>query len=297
MRKQFLCAMSLALVLSGCSQAFTTIQSGDEEIMTIGKTTYTKADEYNYQKKSNGPTNVVQLALNEIYEKEIGLDDAMKKEAQEQVKESQDSVENFEKQVKSLGYKDIEDYTNRVAIPSVQSKRLIEKYMKDNKKEVKKQFKPSLAYIIECDNEDNAKKALKALKEKKDLNEVREQFGKTDSMITSDVQFVSTNSQDLPTRLINTLSSSKDKGVVDEVFSNDNPDQPAFYVAVLESNDYDKNLKQFAKNLSDNSSLSEDCLIFYLDKYKFEVHDQDLFDYFKANNPNYLVTRPDLATK
>ena len=240
---------------------------------------------------------MVQLALNEIYEKEIGLDDAMKKEAQEQVKESQDSVENFEKQVKSLGYKDIEDYTNRVAIPSVQSKRLIEKYMKDNKKEVKKQFKPSLAYIIECDNEDNAKKALKALKEKKDLNEVREQFGKTDSMITSDVQFVSTNSQDLPTRLINTLSSSKDKGVVDEVFSNDNPDQPAFYVAVLESNDYDKNLKQFAKNLSDNSSLSEDCLIFYLDKYKFEVHDQDLFDYFKANNPNYLVTRPDLATK
>ena len=39
MRKQFLCAMSLALVLSGCSQAITTIQSGDEEIMTIGKTT------------------------------------------------------------------------------------------------------------------------------------------------------------------------------------------------------------------------------------------------------------------
>lgn len=296
MKKQLLCAMSLALVLSGCSQAFTTIQSGEEEIMTIGKTTYTRGDEYNYQKKSNGPTNVVQLALTEIYEKEVGLDDAMKKEAKEQVKESSSSVENFDKQIKALGYKDLEDYTNRVAVPSVQSKRLIEKYMTDNKKEVKNQFKPSLAYIIECDNEDNAKKALKALKEEKDFKEVREQFGKKESMITEDVQFVSTNSQDLPTRLINSLSASKETGVIDEVFSNDNPDQPAFYVAVLESNDYDKNLKKFAENLS-STTLSEDCLIFYLDKYQFEVHDQDLFDYFKANNPNYLVTRPDLATK
>ena len=140
MRKQLLCVLSLAFVLTGCSQARTTIQSGSEELFTIGKTTYTKADEYNFQKKSNGTNNVIQMALQVIYEKEIGLNDAIKKQAKEQVKESSQDIEDFEAQIKSMGYKDVKDYTQKVAIPSVQSDRLVEKYMKDDKKAVLKKF-------------------------------------------------------------------------------------------------------------------------------------------------------------
>ena len=30
-------------------------------------------------------------------------------------------------------------------------------------------------------------------------------------------------------------------------------------------------------------------------KYNFEVHDQDIFDYLRSNNPEYLVNHPELA--
>ena len=295
MKKQLLVFASLAFVLSGCSQAHTTIQNGSEALFTIGDTTYTKADEYNFQKKANGSTGIIQLALQTIYENEVGLTDEMREEAKKQVKESSKDIEDFETQIKNMGYTDVQDYTDKVAVPSVQSDHLIEKYMKDNKKSVQTKYKPSMAYVIECTDEDTAKKALSDLKDGKEFEEVYEAYTKEDSMITSDLKFISTQSQDVPTRLINTLSSSKKAGVIDEIFYNEQSEDTSYYVAVLDSNDYDKNLKQYAKNLKETSDLAQDCLLYYLDAYQFEVFDQDIFDSLKANNPKYLVTRPDLS--
>lgn len=297
MKKQLLAIASLAFVLSGCSNATTTIQSGSDPLFSVGDIAYTKADEYNFQKKSNGATGVIQLALKTIYEKEVGLTDSIKKEAKKQVQESSKDVENFEKQIKNMGYTSIQDYTDKVIVPSVQSDRLIEKYMKVNKKEVQTKFKPSMAYVVECADEETAKQALADLKDGKEFKDVYDAYSKENSLIHSDLKFISTQSQDVPTRLVNTLSSTKKAGIIDEIFFNEGMEETTYYVAILDSNDYDKNLKQFAKNLKDTSHLSQDCLLYYLDLYQFEVHDQELFDTFKANNPEYLVTRPDLSKK
>ena len=294
MKKQLLCVMSLAFVLSGCSQAQTSIQNANEEIMTINGTTYTRNDEYNFQKKSNGPSGTVQLALKHIYSEEIGIDDSIRKEAKKQVQESIDSVENFESQVQTLGYKDIQDYTEKVAIPAVQSERLLEKYLKDNKKAVQEKLDPSMAQIIECANEENANQALAALKEGTDLETIVSSYGVEGSAYTGVSQFINANNYDLPTRLVNLLASSKKAGVIDEVFFNESNESPKYFVAVLESNDYDKNIKKYAHALKEDQAFNEECLIYYLDKYNFEIHDQDIFNYFKANKPAYLVNRPDL---
>ncbi len=40
--------------------------------------------------------------------------------------------------------------------------------------------------------------------------------------------------------------------------------------------------------------MAKSCLVYYLTKYDFEVFDQELFDYYKQNTPEYLVTHPDL---
>ena len=295
MRKQVLCVMSLALVLSGCSQAHVMIQNGSKEIMTIGDQIYTKEDEFNFQKKSNGPSGTIQLALRYIYEKEIGMNDEILAEAKKEVKESMDSVDDFEAQIKNVGYKDIDDYTNKVAVSGVQAERLLEKYLKDDKKAVKEKLEPSMSRIFEFDSEDNAKKALDALKKGKDAEEVVSQFSTEEATYVGTLQFVSTQNTDLPIRMINSLSVAKKTGVLDEVFSNESTEAPIYYVAVLSSNDYDKNIKDYAAALKEDQAFNEDCLVYYLDKYKFEVHDQDIFDYFKANNPRYLVTRPDLS--
>ena len=286
---------SLAFVLSGCSQATTTIQSESDPLFTVGDITYTKGDEYNFQKKANGSTGVIQLALQTIYEEEVGCTDEIKKEAKKQVKESSKDIEDFETQIKNMGYTSIEDYTNKVMIPSVQSDRLLEKYMMEDQKAIETKFKPSMAYVVECADEETAKKALADLKDGKEFKKVYDAYTKEDSLIQSDLKFISTQSQDVPTRLVNTLSSTKKAGVIDEIFFDENSETTTYFVAVLDSNNYKKNAKQYVKNLKETSDLAQDCLLYYLDAYQFEVHDQDLFNTLKANNPEYLVTRPDLT--
>ena len=52
---------------------------------------------------------------------------------------------------------------------------------------------------------------------------------------------------------------------------------------------------QIIENLSSSSDFSTQCLVYYLNKYNFTVHDQTIFDYLRENNPEYLVEFPELS--
>ena len=295
MKKQILCLMSLAFLLSGCGNVQASISNGSDKVMTIGDKTYTKEEEYNYVKKSSGPSITMQLIQNEIYDKEIKVDKKIRKEASDLYKEQKKSTKNIEEQIKIAGYKDKEDYMNKAIIPSIQSQKLLEKYFADNQKEIQKHYKPSMAKVIECKSEKDAKKAIKALKSKKSIKSVVKKYGQESSSFTGEENVVSTNSSMLPTRLINTLTETKDMGLIDEVFANENDEIKSYFVAILVSNDYEKNISKYSEELNSDESLSEECLVYYLDKYDFEVHDQEIFDYLRYNNPKFLVSHPELA--
>lgn len=283
-----------ALILAGCSVHNTSINDASEQLMTIGNTTYTKGDEYTMIKKSNGPALVIQKAQEIIYEKEVPATEAMKKEAQEQFDQIAEANPDTETQLKNLGYSGKDEYIEKVLLPSVQAQALMDKYFVDDQDTIESQYHPSLAQVIQCADEENAKKALEALKDGKSAQEVAEQYAVDSSSYKGDETLVTTNDTALPTRLINALATAKKPGVMDEVYSTDD-DQPSYYVAVLVSNNYDENVDQIAEMLGSDSSLSKGCLVYYLTKYNFEVHDQELFDYYKTNSPEYLVTRPDLT--
>ena len=295
MKKQILCLMSLAFLLSGCGNVQASISNGSDKVMTIGDKTYTKEEEYNYVKKSSGPSITMQLIQNEIYDKEIKVDKKIRKEASDLYKEQKKSTKNIEEQIKIAGYKDKEDYMNKAIIPSIQSQKLLEKYFADNQKEIQKHYKPSMAKVIECKSEKDAKKAIKDLKSKKSIKSVVKKYGHESSSFTGEESVVSTNSSMLPTRLINTLTETKDMGLIDEVFANENDEIKSYFVAILVSNDYEKNISKYSEELNSDESLSEECLVYYLDKYDFEVHDQEIFDYLRYNNPKFLVSHPELA--
>ncbi|EOS60609.1 hypothetical protein C815_01281 [Firmicutes bacterium M10-2] len=283
-----------ALMLAGCSVHNTSINDANEQLMTIGNTTYTKGDEYTMIKKSNGPALVIQKAQEIIYEKEVPVTDAMKKEAQEQFDQISQANPDTETQLKNLGYSGKDEYIEKVLLPSVQAEALMDKYFVDDQDTIESQYHPSLAQVVQCEDEENAKKALEALKDGKDAQEVAKQYAVDSSSYKGDETLVTTNDTALPTRLINALATAKKPGVMDEVYATDD-DQPSYYVAVLVSNNYDENVDQIAEMLGSDSSLSKGCLVYYLTKYNFEVHDQELFDYYKTNSPEYLVTRPDLT--
>ena len=296
MRKKIIALAAAGILLTGCGTVQTSVSDGSEKIMTIGNKTYTKNDEYNLIKMVQGPTLALQGAQKMIYDKEVGTGDDIKKEAQEMYDQYAGAVAGFEDSLKQYGYKDKEDYMNSVVIPSIQAQKLLEKYMDEAKDTLRATYKPTVAAVIACSNEDNAKKALEALKNGENPAAVGSQYAAEGASYTGTEQVISTLNTDLPTRVINALNEATQPGILDEVFTTDtSTDNKTYYVAQLISQDYGANLKKITEALGKDKQINSDCVVFYLTKYKFEVHDQYVFDYFKATNPEYLVTRPDLA--
>jgi foldase protein PrsA len=292
--KKLACALVFcSLLLAGCGRSQSEIQDQNETLMTIGDTTYTKGDEYELIKNSEGTDLLISLALTKIYDTEIGRTDEIEQEAQEQYDELAEANENFEDQLKAAGYEDGQQYIDNILIPSIQSQKLTEKYFEINETAIKEEYKPSIAEIIQCDDEETAQKALDAIKDGTSVEDAAEKYASETASFTGSEQVVTTLNTTLPTRLINSLFDATEDGVIDEVFVND--DETSYYVAVLVSNDYSENISEYVTSLSSNSDLAKEVVIYYLSEYSFEVHDQYLFDQLKLNNPEYLVTRPDLS--
>lgn len=295
MKKQALVGLSALLLLCGCSRT-TSVSNASDAIMTIGDTTYTKEDEYNLLKAQSGASMSVELIRQYILDEEIGRTKEIKEAANEEYASYEETTENLEEQLKDAGYKNKKAYINKVLIPNAQTDKLLEKYFTDAKSEIKKTYKPSLAKILVCDDEKTAKKALKALKDGTDVQEVYDQYASEDASYTNEEVLITTENTDLPTRLINKLYKQEKAGVVNEVFTNeDNSTDSTAYVAILVNNTYKDIKDQVKESLSSNSEISTNMLVFYLKKYNFEVHDQDIFDNLKTNNPEYLINHPELS--
>ena len=295
MKKTPILFVCTALMLTGCSGATATISDKDKTIMTIGNTTYTKGDEYDLLKISTGTDLTMELVKQSIYKKEVKVTKSMKKKAQKQIDNYKENMSDFNDQIKSLGYNSTDAYMNKVLIPSLQASELTEKYFTDAKKDIQKKYKPSKARIIQCENKATAKKALKALKNGTDPEEVAKQYMVDSAKYSGKETLVTTKTTDVSTRLINTLYKTKKAGVIDEVFTNESSGTTYAYVAVLVTNSYKDIKDEVYTSLSSDDDITKASLVYYLKKYNFEVHDQDVFNNLKTNNPEYLVSRPDLS--
>lgn len=160
-----LAALCASMTFAGC-RANTSVPESSAKLMTVGKTTFTKGDEYNVFKEISGTNGVLSIANRKIADKEIGVTDEIKEEAQNTL-DTYTAVDGFEDQLKENGYDSAEDFINKVLIPNIQSTKLTEKYFTDAKEEIIQEFDPVKAFIIETDSEDNANKALEALKKAK----------------------------------------------------------------------------------------------------------------------------------
>ncbi len=295
MKKIITLSLSSLLLLTGCSGYVTEVSDGDETLMTIGDTTYTKSDEYELLKASDGADETIAQVEQIILDKEIGRDEDILKEAQEQYDSMAEDNEEIEDQIKEAGYEGKDDYIEKVLVPSVQADKLISKYFTADKSEIKKTYKPSVAKILQCDDEETAEKALEALKNGTSEDEVFETYESESSSFANDETLITTSTTELPTRLINKLYKAKSAGVIDEVFTTDDESDTTAYVAILVNNDYDEIVDEVEDSLASDSDITTNCLVYYMKKYNFEVHDQEIFDELRSNYPEYLVNYPELS--
>lgn len=298
MKRRTVCLAALSLfLLTGCSGAKATISNADETLFTVDSTTVTAGDEYNLIKKANGGSMTLELAKRAVYDNIVPATDEMKKAAEEEYKTLTTYYADLETQLSSIGYETKEDYIENVMLPEQQKTELQKQYFTDNKKAIRKQYKPSLATVLRCDSEDIAKEALEALKKGDDISTVYSKYSSADSTFTNEDIVVTTSNSDVPTRMVNKLYKADKKGLIEEVFTKDDGSGFA-YIAILNTHDYDKNADEFREAITSQSSTIEtEMFKYYFEKLGFEIYDQDIFDYLKVNNPDFLIKYPEIAQK
>lgn len=300
LKKSVLFAGCSLLLLSACSGANAQIQNGQDKLFTIGETSITREDEYDLIKKANGPTMTITLVQQAIMDEEIGRGEDIQKEAEEYYEKNASTSEDYETSLKEAGYKNKQDYIDKVIIPTIQQDKLVDKYFKDNAKAIQKEYKPSIARVLMCDNKDDAENALQALKDGTDAQAVFDQYASENATYGNEDIVVSTLLEDsIPTYVINTLYSAKESGVIDEVMTDDEESSGVYYVAILTSNDYEKNLEKIQSDFTSRASedISKDCTVYYMKKHNLEIHDQYIFDSLRSSDPEYLVNHPELANE
>ena len=275
MKKQctILTACLVAVALTGCADASTSISKSDEALVTIGDTKITKGEVYDVAKRTYGASFTLNEALNVISEKEeIKLTDEMKKSVEDQLKILKSSAgENFEQQLKDAGYKNEEEYKEKVLYP--------------NKKSLFSSYSPRKAQKLEFTSKEDAQKALEEIKNGKPI----EEFTTVNtSSGTSQLEETYTTKSSLPTGAFDKIKAMEKPGLIEEVIEDTTSSKYyVFKVTQVDPNKFEDDAIDAIVSTG-SSEITNASNVYWLDKYEFNVYDKDIYDGLKAIDEKYV---------
>ena len=296
-KNKIVLVLGAALMLGGCGNATANISHGSDVIGTIGSTSITDGDIYGSLKSSSGYSYALTMIREQIFAREIEVTDEMRQQAQDEYDqyaeqyEAQDTGMTAEEYVIYLGYESVDDYINMVYLPNYEQQALNAKYMEDDNANFLEEYEPVKAQIIQTSDQDTASQALEALNNGDDFADVAEEYN--DSTTYDGSEQIVTTQSGLPTAVMTKLNDAEDGTLVNEVIADTT--NGYYYVVRLVSKDYETIKDDIVEALQDNTTLTNDAMVYYLKKYNFTVYDVDIFNALRDSNPEYLVQRPELA--
>ena len=296
-KNKIVLVLGAALMLGGCGNATANISHGSDVIGTIGSTSITDGDIYGSLKSSSGYSYALTMIREQIFAREIEVTDEMRQQAQDEYDqyaeqyEAQDTGMTAEEYVIYLGYESVDDYINKVYLPNYEQQALNAKYMEYDNANFLEEYEPVKAQIIQTSDQDTASQALEALNNGDDFADVAEEYN--DSTTYDGSEQIVTTQSGLPTAVMTKLNDAEDGTLVNEVIADTT--NGYYYVVRLVSKDYETIKDDIVEALQDNTTLTNDAMVYYLKKYNFTVYDVDIFNALRDSNPEYLVQRPELA--
>ena len=296
-KNKIVLVLGAALMLGGCGNATANISHGSDVIGTIGNTSITDGDIYSSLKSTSGYSYALTMIREQIFAREIEVTDEMRQQAQDEYDqyaeqyEAQDTGMTAEEYVIYLGYESVDDYINKVYLPNYEQQALNAKYMDDDNASFLEEYEPVKAQIIQTSDQDTASQALEALNNGDDFADVAEEYN--DSTTYDGSEQIVTTQSGLPTAVMTKLNDAEDGTLVNEVIADTT--NGYYYVVRLVSKDYETIKDDIVEALQDNTTLTNDAMVYYLKKYNFTVYDVDIFNALRDSNPEYLVQRPELA--
>lgn len=285
-----LLAVATLFTVSGCSDATANISDPNTSLINVAGTDITKGDIYNSLKVANGGAMTLSLVQNEIYQKEVPLTDEMKKAADEQMAEIKKSVSgDFLEALKKAGFENEEDYKKKSIYPSLQSAELNKKYISENQKTVFNNYHPVKAQIFVSTDKAKAESALKDLKEGKDFKETTKKYGTTTTYDGSEKVYHSQSG--LPTATYDKIKAATKPGLLDTII--EDSATKSYYLVNVTNTDptsFEKDAIE-AITTTGGETLTSTTMASYLEKYKFNVYDIDVYNQIKTNAPTYLTQK------
>lgn len=300
-KKTALSVLMMSSILTGCAGAQTTVKKGDSTLFQVGDTVVTKRQVYDTVKYNKGTSYSIEKIKEKIEKIEVKNEDQIKKRIDilyKQYEEYYGKEESFESQVKNSGYKDVDEFKKKVLRPQVLEELLMEKYANKRIDKYLKQYKPVIAKVLAVEGEDAAKEAAKALKSGASWDNVYAKYTSENSSYQNTKKVLTTSDSDLNQDDIKNLYKNKKTGVMTKVYAPSNNDSTTRYLINVISCDVtsDEYYADFINQLKSlDSNFEKNLWKHYLKKHNFEVHDQDIFNIIRVDNPEYLYQYPKLS--
>lgn len=282
--KKIVCILSLSALLVGCSSSSseytTSLSDGKNAIVTGEGISVTKDDIYKTLLKQYGPSQVVNMALQYIADKEITDQEAIDKKLQETIDQYAQYMENgIDQYAVDQGYKDKQDYIDQVLMPSVKSDLLKSKYVNDKFDDLLKEYKVKYLKVLIVASESEALEIIEKSKDEETFNTIlTEKSGNDYGMITNE-----------NTSIDSAIIAKLDKFTKDGIYSKAIKTSDDKYAIVYVYNSDTKSKKdEIISNLSSLSSLTTKCQTYYLQNYKFSVYEDPIKDIIEETNEEYL---------
>lgn len=287
-----LCCAAMLTTLAGCKDAVANISNSSEVLIQVGSTKITKGDIYDSLKSTSGASVTIQLVQDKLAEKEgITVTEEMKKEAAKdlvQLKKDYGGDEAFAEALASAGFKNDEDYLERVSYPDLLKGALLDKYLSENEEKILNQYHPIKAKVIEFASQANADKALAALKDGEKLADVFAKYG-AEKATYKGTEAIYHAESSLPNTVYTRLTTNKEEGVIAEVLKDASEEK--WYITEITNLDPTSMVQEIFDELKVSAtSLDTSMLETYLKKHNFSVYDIDIYNEIKTNYPSYLVT-------
>lgn len=302
-KKTALSVLMMSSILTGCAGAQASVKKGDSTLFQVGDTVVTKQQVYDTVKYNKGASYSIEKIKEKIEKIEVKDEDQIKKRIDilyKQYEEYYRKEESFESQVKTSGYKDVDEFKKKVLRPQVLEELLMEKYANKRIDKYLKQYKPVIAKVLAVEGEDVAKEAAKELKGGASWDDVYAKYTSENSSYQNTKKVLTTSDSDLKPDDIKTLYKNKKTGVMTKVYSPSNSDSTTRYLINVVSCDAtsDEYYADFINQLKSlDSNFEKNLWKHYLKKHNFEVHDQDIFNIIRVDNPEYLYQYPKLSEK
>lgn len=284
----------LLLTLTGCSKvALTQVTDADSNLATIKEENLTKGDIYSFMKLKYGTTIITSNLIDMQLEQYVELTDEDMEAAKKTLADTKENFKDkFEEILESSGYKDEEDYLERFILKNLKNQKMLEQYFEDNYASIIETLSTAKVRTLETENKAQAEEALEKLKEIEELDgeafvEVAKEYvakDKEDKPVADPVIEHIYQGREEKTYLNTQLVDAK-PGLIEEVISADG----GFVILYIEELNQETDSEAILASISSTEKLSEQINKAMYANYsqvgKFEIHDKQMFDQFKENNP------------